>query len=150
MKDWTLRLTVVSLYSGVSSGVWQARRTTSCPLQLQLQPCPAGLLIGSPTSCLPACHWSSWLISHHPFRFFLPPHTQSESGHEGLGRGEVLCPAALPNLSRVFHLTLFWFLFALYLISVVVFLTPSSWVWFSWSLMWSRRREHSTTHWHKH
>lgn len=53
MACWTANH-VASLFPGVPSGVRQARRATSRSLHLQLQPCPAGLLIGSTSSCLPA------------------------------------------------------------------------------------------------
>lgn len=135
---WTLctvddNLPLSSSFSGISSGIWQTRRATSRSLHLQLQSCPAGLLIGCLSYCLPA------IGPPDPIRFF-HRHT--------LNREDILAPVLLSEQTSSFyffhifvpslpHYRYFFFFFEFHTF-------PS--VWFGWSVKWTT----DSIHRHKH
>lgn len=90
---WTLctvddNLPLSSSFSGISSGIWQTRRATSRSLHLQLQSCPAGLLIGCLSYCLPA------IGPPDPIRFF---HRHTLNGED------ILAPVLLSEQTSSFY-----------------------------------------------
>lgn len=135
---WTLctvddNLPLSSSFSGISSGIWQTRRATSRSLHLQLQSCPAGLLIGCLSYCLPA------IGPPDPIRFF---HRHTLNGED------ILAPVLLSEQTSSFyffhifvpslpHYRYFFFFFEFHTF-------PS--VWFGWSVKWTT----DSIHRHKH
>lgn len=135
---WTLctvddNLPLSSSFSGISSGIWQTRRATSRSLHLQLQSCPAGLLIGCLSYCLPA------IGPPDPIRFF---HRHTLNGED------ILAPVLLSEQTSSFyffhifvpslpHYRFFFFFFEFHTF-------PS--VWFGWSVKWTT----DSIHRHKH
>lgn len=135
---WTLctvddNLPLSSSFSGISSGIWQTRRATSRSLHLQLQSCPAGLLIGCLSYCLPA------IGPPDPIRFF---HRHTLNGED------ILAPVLLSEQTSSFyffhifvpslpHYRYYFFFFEFHTF-------PS--VWFGWSVKWTT----DSIHRHKH
>lgn len=127
---WTLctiddKLSLFSSFSGISSGIWQTRRATSRSLHLQLQSCPAGLLIGCLSYCLPA------IGPPDPIRFF---HLHTLNGED------ILAPVLLSEqTSSIFFFSDFCSFFtssSLLLFFFFKFPTSPS-VWFGWSVKWT-------------
>lgn len=138
----------MSLLSGVSSGVWQTRRATSRSLHLQLQPCPAGLLIGSPSSCLPAIGPpGSSIIT--PLGFFYLHTLKVNLAIKELGgdRTRRLLPSQIWIDFTILSFSDFCLFFTSFFVFNPLFLTLPPWLWFSWSVMWSTdlyRAQYST------
>lgn len=137
---WTLckvddNLPLSSSFSGISSGIWQTRRATSRSLHLQLQSCPAGLLIGCLSYCLPA------IGPPDPIRFF---HRHTLNGED------ILAPVLLSEQTSSFYffhifvpsLPHYRFFFLFFFFEFHTF--PS--VWFGWSVKWTT----DSIHRHKH
>lgn len=135
---WTLctvddNLPLSSSFSGISSGIWQTRRATSRSLHLQLQSCPAGLLIGCLSYCLPA------IGPPDPIRFF---HRHTLNGED------ILAPVLLSEQTSSFYFfhifvpSLPHYRFFLFFFEFHTF--PS--VWFGWSVKWTT----DSIHRHKH